>query len=151
MATINVKIVTDFMSKHSIGSDFGEELKKYSSHEINIENMDQEDLFDKISRVNNQNKKSYSMDYGQGAFDYSTWKKGELKLFAWIILFYCFVENLSLSQLVVIISFRTKRISYSSRPSSSDTPFIDSGSKLKVFSQTSSFKFQGGVLRKRPF
>ena len=46
------------------------------------------------------------------------WKKGELKLFVWVVIFYCFVHDKSIESLVKIILFRATKTIYLLGPSS---------------------------------
>jgi hypothetical protein len=71
-----------------------------------------------VHKVNAGGPKTEIVAENQDKPEFQEWRKGEYKLFLWMLIFYCFLHDLKPQELVIIPLFRTKRTTHSSSPSS---------------------------------
>jgi hypothetical protein len=86
--------------------------------------MDSSKLHRLCLKINSKDSKKLENEPQEVESDWETWKKGELKLYFWVLVYYCYTFRQQLWSLVLLSLFRQFLISNFFKASSSDNPYV---------------------------
>ena len=110
MKTINIEALTAFINQHSLSSSFETFLKEWKgSSQFNFKGFGLERIVKLSQKINDNHASKIEGNSGEGKGQLLEWKKGEYKIFVWLLAFYCFVHHLEAEELVNLKLFRAKK------------------------------------------
>lgn len=130
MQTVNQYILDEYIAQQSISVEFEQYLKSWPlTGHLKLTNMTTTKIHDLCLKINSHDiiTRPTSLEVATG--NLIAWKKGELKLFLWVLVYYCFHHDTHIISLVMCHLYRKIRIFSSLGPSSPANLSIESNSR----------------------
>jgi hypothetical protein len=100
MSNINFQSLFSFIGRHPITPAIRGYIQTHAPPDLELKHMEKPDLEERIRQIKAENGCKETPEQQDEALYCAVWKKGELKLFGWFVLFYCFARKLTPADLV---------------------------------------------------